>query len=429
MRQKIDGGKTLLVDGPACITLYSGAMRAFGAPIGAREQIVVRMGKRIPLEAIEDSEVEILLGNRASYEIIDEDPIPPSWKEIAYKLLSFNGEVEAIILGGIDSGKSSLSTYLANMALTNGRKVALIDGDLGQSDIGPPGTLGLSIIKRPITDPFNLQPDHTIFIGITSPYSVIDRVISGLRELRDNAVNASLDFIIINTDGWIEGANAVNYKCQLIGSLRPNFIIVIHDDNSTGSLTNLINSLRGMEVDTLLAETPKGIKRRDREMRKIIRETLYKRYLKDAKIRSIPLNWIKIDGTLEIRGKLDQALKKRLSEILSGDKVAYCENLQNHVILVLKKGATLSDEERSKISAELNKPVRIIYEGDEKGLLASLEDGDGRFLGIGTIHCVDYERGALKIYTNVDGEFLRVRVGQIRLDEKGNEVEVVAINP
>ncbi|MEM2557459.1 MAG: hypothetical protein QW600_02055, partial [Candidatus Bathyarchaeia archaeon] len=103
----------------------------------------------------------------------------------------------------------------------------------------------------------------------------------------------------------------------------------------------------------------------------------------------------------------------------------YCESCQDSIILVLREGATLSDEERAKILAELNKPLRIIHRGDEKGLLVALEDEKGCFLGIGTINCVDFERGTIKIYTNVDGPISRIRVGQIRLDERGNEIEVV----
>ncbi|MEM2273232.1 MAG: Clp1/GlmU family protein [Candidatus Bathyarchaeia archaeon] len=423
MRERVERGKTLLVDGPARIFIYSGTMKAFGAQIGAKEHIIVRLGKRIPLEAIEESEVEFLLGEKASYEVINGSPIPPSWEEVSMKILSFNNRVEVAVLGGTDSGKSSFSTYLANMALNNGRKVALVDGDLGQSDIGPPGTLGLSILKKPIIDPSNLRPDHIVFIGITSPQSVIDRVISGLVKLRDRALSMGSDLIIVNTDGWIEGEEAVNYKRQLIKILEPTFTVIMQNK---GNLTPLVNFLAENETNILLAETPEKIKKRDRETRKAIRETLYKRYLRNAKIRSVPLSWAKIDGNFVIKGKQDPNLKKRLEEIL-GDKVIYCESLRDHVILVLKNGVLLNDEEKNKISAELNKPAKIIFEGSEKGMLLSLEDNEGRFLGVGIIHCIDYERGIIKICTNTEKVFSRLHVGRIRLDEKGNEIEVTEV--
>ncbi|MEM2401566.1 MAG: Clp1/GlmU family protein [Candidatus Bathyarchaeia archaeon] len=421
MRQTIEGGKTLLVDGPACISLYSGALRAFGAPIKVGDHIIIRRGRRIPLEALEDSEIELLLGNSASYSLIDEDPIPASWKEAAGKIVRVGGCVKVAVLGNVDSGKTSFCTYLANVALGAGRNVALIDGDLGQSDVGPPGTLGLSFVRKPLVDPFNLQPSSIVFVGITSPSSVIEPTINGLVELVSRALVAGSDFIVVNTDGWVEGLDAVNYKLRLIKSLQPNFVVAIQDKDE---LKPLVDLLTGLGISIVNIETPRNIKRRDRETRKLIRESSYRRFLRDAKVRSYPLSWVKVDGCLGIRGKQDQILRKRMDEVL-GDRVVYCESCQDSIILVLREGATLSDEERVKILAELNKPLRIIHRGDEKGLLVALEDEKGCFLGIGTINCVDFERGTIKIYTNVDGPISRIRVGQIRLDERGNEIEVV----
>ncbi|MBS7606702.1 hypothetical protein KEJ14_02540 [Candidatus Bathyarchaeota archaeon] len=422
MKQSIEKGKTLLIDGPACIALYSGALRAFGAPIKVGEHIIIRRGRRIPIEAIEDSQIEILLGNSASFSLIDENPIPDSWRNAADKILSIDGRVEIVVLGNVDSGKTSFCTYLANVAFERGRSVALIDGDLGQSDIGPPGTLGLSLIRSPVIDPFNLQPDYVIFIGNTSPSSVVQPTINGLVDLRDKALNMGSSFVVINTDGWVEGLDAINYKRHLIRRLQPNFVVII---GSEEPLKPLIDSLSSLEVNIILVETPRNVKRRDRETRKMIREASYRKYLRDAKVRSYPISWIKVDGHMEIAGKPDQALKERIEGIL-GEKIVYCEGTQNSIILVLDERANLSNEARAKLSAELNRPIRIMRKGEERGLLVALEDGNGRFLGIGTIQCIDFERGTLKVYTNVEGSVLRVHIGQIRLDDKGNEVEIIS---
>ncbi|MBS7653986.1 MAG: Clp1/GlmU family protein [Candidatus Bathyarchaeia archaeon] len=422
MRQSIGKGKTLLIDGPACITLCSGAMRAFGAQIKVGEQFVVRVGKRMPFEAMEDSQIEMLLGNSAFCLLIDEDPIPQSWKEAVSTILSSNKETETIIvLGGVDSGKTSFCNYLANTALSLGRNVSLIDGDLGQSDVGPPGTIGLSIIKKPIVDPFNLKPNHVIFIGVTSPYTAVKSIIGGLVNLKAKATGMGSNFIIINTDGWVEGAGAVEYKLHLIKMVKPDFIVAIQGNSE---LKPIIDSLTDLEAEVLIADVPKNIKKRDRETRKIIRESSYKKYLKDGKIHSYPLSWIAVDGNLELKGRNDQFLKKRLEEIV-GNKIIYCENMRDQIILVLRSDSTLSDEVNAKLNAEFKKPIKILREGDEKGLLVSLEDNEGRFLGIGTIYSVDYDRSVLKVYTNVNGPVSRVHVGRIRLDEKGNEVEVI----
>ncbi len=56
-----------------------------------------------------------------------------------------------LILGKIDSGKSSFCTYLVNKLVSGKCRVAVLDGDLGQSDIGPSGTVGYGLTSKPVT--------------------------------------------------------------------------------------------------------------------------------------------------------------------------------------------------------------------------------------------------------------------------------------
>ena len=68
-----------------------------------------------------------------------------------------------LLLGKIDSGKSSYCTYLVNKLVDGKCRVALLDGDLGQSDIGPSGTVGYAIISKPITELYNLKLAERFF--------------------------------------------------------------------------------------------------------------------------------------------------------------------------------------------------------------------------------------------------------------------------
>ena len=76
-----------------------------------------------------------------------------------------------------------------------------------------------------------------------------------------------------------------------------------------------------------------------------------------------------------------------------------------------------------KIESALNKKVKIVWEGDEEGLLIALYDKDGSFLGIGMIEELDYERQVLKVYTNVKKGIVSIHVGQVKLDKSGKELE------
>jgi polynucleotide 5'-kinase involved in rRNA processing len=52
-----------------------------------------------------------------------------------------------------------------------------------------------------------------------------------------------------------------------------------------------------------------------------------------------------------------------------------------------------------------------------------LHDKDGSFLGIGIIEELDYDRQALKVYTNVKKGIASIHVGQVKLDKSGKELE------
>lgn len=49
MKHVVEKGKTLLVDGPASVSLLSGKISVLGAPLQISEKLVVREGKRLPL--------------------------------------------------------------------------------------------------------------------------------------------------------------------------------------------------------------------------------------------------------------------------------------------------------------------------------------------------------------------------------------------
>jgi polynucleotide 5'-kinase involved in rRNA processing len=52
-----------------------------------------------------------------------------------------------LVLGARDTGKTTLVTYLAHALLADGGSVVVVDADLGQSEIGPPTTVGLGYLR------------------------------------------------------------------------------------------------------------------------------------------------------------------------------------------------------------------------------------------------------------------------------------------
>jgi polynucleotide 5'-hydroxyl-kinase GRC3/NOL9 len=419
MNKIVEKGKTLLVDGPASVTVVSGVAEVFGSTVESKGKVVIREGKRLPFTAKETANLEISLGENASIEEVDGNTIPPSWIEAFEQLLNFqNKPVAAMVLGTVDSGKTSFCTYLTNRLLQEKQKVAILDGDLGQSDIGPPCTVAYTFLTKPVTDLFNLEAKNAFFIGFTSPSTAINKVIEGLSSLKREILEGNPDFIVINTDGWVEGEDAINYKVQLVKELNPDIIFCIQQKDE---LAPLLNSLEGFQK--IVVESPPTIKQRSREKRRSLRELGYIKYLKNAKVQSLPISWLKIEGNEFLGLGITHENTKQAKRVydLLGMKPLHFAELKDRVCLVIGRGRWISNEKLIKMEETLGKKIALLRKGEEEGLLVALYNNDRKFLGIGVLREIDYSRKTLKIFTPVSEGISIVALGRIKLDKNLKE--------
>jgi polynucleotide 5'-hydroxyl-kinase GRC3/NOL9 len=323
-----------------------------------------------------------------------------------------------MIVGAIDVGKTSFCAYLANMGLRKKLRVTFVDADLGQSDLGPPSTIGSSQITRPIRDPFEIEAEDIKFIGVTSPSSALNEVTSGITKMIEKALKLGAELVIVNTDGWVEGEDAVRYKLALAKRIKPSMLIGIQEQSE---LTFLLGALP--EVQSVAVESSPAVRKRDRDERKLLRELGYKKYLKGAAVLSFPLNWVKVSGVPF--GSGSPPSRSRVDKIVEqiGTHPLYCEETPNTVFIALSREQWADEEIAKTLEGTLNRKVKIVWEGDEKGLLVGVNDKDDRFLGIGIVEEMDYERQVLKVCTNVKKGITSINVGQIKLDKSGKELE------
>ncbi|MEM2419390.1 MAG: Clp1/GlmU family protein [Candidatus Bathyarchaeia archaeon] len=425
MKVTVEAGKTLLVDGPASVTLVSGAAEVFGFSLRQMGKVVIRDGKRMPFNVKEKATFDISLGENANVEEVDGDTIPSSWAEACKELAAPEKRPStALVLGNVDSGKTSFCTYLTNRLVKDGWKVALLDGDLGQSDIGPPCTVAYAVVSKPLTDLFNLEAANAFFVGVTSPSRALEKVVQGILSLRKEILKHNPDYIIVNTDGWVEGADAINYKLQIIEKIVPDIVFCIKQNEV---LTPLFTAIRGFK--TFMVESPQTIKQRNREKRRSLRELGYIKYLKGAKVQSIPVSWVKIESDDDELKSLNRAfgMSKREREIcdLLGMKPLHIAELKDKIYVVVGKGRWIDLEKIRNTEETLGKKVVVAWKGDEEGLLAALYNGEGKFLGVGVLREIDYIRKVLKIYTPVSSGISTIVVGKVRLDKNLREVPVL----
>ncbi len=417
MKHIIKKGKILLVDGPASISLLSGKVNVLGATFKIGEKIVIREGKRVPFAVRRRATFNLMLGEGASFEEIDGGTAPSSWENASKKILSLRKPVTVMVMGGVDTGKTSFCTFLANEALRKKWKTGIIDADLGQSDVGPPSTIGFNYITEPMKDLFEIEAEDAYFVGLTSPSGAVNKVIEGLTELKSRIPKTDLDFLIINTDGWVEGEDAAQLKVRLAEKVSPSVIVGIRQGDE---LAPILAALK--ETKVLAIDSPQSVQRRNREKRKILRELSYKKYLKQAKVQSFALSWVKVEGALLGAGSpMPPERMEKIGKLL-GTRPLYFEETLTTIFVVLRKNRSVTEEQIKEIEESFGKRVKVIREGEEEGLLVGLQDERGRFLGIGILCGVDYKRRVLKVFTPVRANVSAIRFGQIKLDENGREI-------
>lgn len=423
MNHTVEKGKTLLVDGPASVQMVSGKVGVFGYECTDRKRIVIRQGKRLPFAVKKAATFDISLGEGSSIEKADGDTIPSSWNEALKEVLKLRVKPLAVmVIGPVDSGKTSFCTFLINRLLSKGLRVAILDGDLGQSDVGPPCTISYAPVASPLTDLFNLRARSAFFVGCTSPNKNVGKVIEGISLLTQEISNIGLDVALLNTDGWVEGEDAVHYKCQLAEEFSPDIVICIQQKDELTPLLDVLGKFRKIVIDS-----PSAIRQRSREKRKSLRELGYIKYLRNSKVRSIPLRWLRIEEDELIGLETNRLSVRREREIcrLLGTEPLHIAEFRDKIVTVVGKRRWLSPGLIEKMEEIAEKKVVVMHKGEEEGVLLALYDAEKNFLGLGSLREVDYARRVIKIYTSVTERISMVTMGRVRLDENLRETPIL----
>jgi polynucleotide 5'-hydroxyl-kinase GRC3/NOL9 len=362
LQQTVESNNTIILDGPASLLLVSGKVEVFGSQIKEMKRILVREGKRLPFFVREKAVFDISLGvNAAIDQVAGRSTIPQSWNKPLEAILNAQKKPMVIlILGKIDSGKSSYCTYLINKLVNGKCRVAVLDGDLGQSDIGPSGTVGCALTSKPLTELYDLKLENAFFVGVTSPIKAITKTIEGLSEMKSQILERSVDFIVVNTDGWVTDDVAVSYKTAVIKELKPDLIVGLPQTNE---LETLIANIE--EIPIITVEPSSSLSQRSPEKRKSLREMTYIRYLKDAKMQNYPLSQLTIEPK--------SAIPKR--------------------------------------------------QEPEKGMLVGIYGSKNKFLGIGVLREINSVRKALKVQTSISDTPKRLVLGKVFLNMKLQEIQ------
>ena len=216
--------------------------------------------------------------------------IPGAWEQI--DLAGLRGVL--IVIGAPDVGKSTFARYLYRRLCAASRRVAFLDGDPGQSALGPPATMTLAM-GREGEDAW--PPSGKIwrrFVGAVSPVRHMLPVVVGAARLvqaaQDSAAGAGTEIVVYDTTGLVnpvQGGPAL--KLAKVDLLRPTVVFGIQRDRE---LEPVLGPLRHSRVRVVELRPSLAVQPRDLLTRQAHRASQFARAF--AAARPVRIDWKKL---------------------------------------------------------------------------------------------------------------------------------------
>ena len=340
--------------------------------------------------------------------------INPDWESLSDEIVKPNQHI--LVLGALDAGKTTFCQYLIDVAVNQGLKSALIDTDIGQSTIGPPTTIGMklyhscddsigklldgvNVSQNQIVEDVNsvtdaLNADSLYYVGAISPVRNFLPVVSGTRLMVDAAQQASAEFVVIDTTGYIHEPAAVMLKQQKIDIIQPHHIVCIGRSREMEKITASYKLMDWLKIHHLPVH--KMVRPKNPQRRQEHRQTKFKTYFGNSVIQNITFSDINSVRTPFFKGRIANQREVEILMQLTEEDILYAEWGHRELALIASRRLISGDINRIKDYLSL-KNVTTETSSYFHQRSVGLVDKSGTTIGIGIIESVDFKNQELRI--------------------------------
>jgi polynucleotide 5'-hydroxyl-kinase GRC3/NOL9 len=215
--------------------------------------------------------------------MVDQQPeIPRAWSHL--DPAGLRGSL--MVIGAPDTGKSTFAQYLYRQLCAESRRAAYLDGDPGQSTLGPPTTISLACgASGDIAFPPQGKTWRR-FIGAVTPRGHMLPVLVGAARLVQAAEAYGADTIVYDTSGLVNPKEGgLNLKLSKVDLLRPSVVFAIQREQELEPLLTPLRSRRRV-VDL---HPSASIRPRNTTTRQAYRASQFAQYFRAA--RRLTVDW------------------------------------------------------------------------------------------------------------------------------------------
>ena len=237
--------------------------------------------------------------------------IPVEWQPGLDALRGLPHGSVALLIGATDRGKTTFAALAARTLAGEheARSVGVVDADVGQSEIGPPGTVGFAWATEDAASLHDLKPNALFFTGAFAPnQAALEHVVATARAVY-LARQKNAHLVLVDTTGFVLGPSARRLKIAKAQTVFPALIIAFAVGDEIADLTRAVQAATGAQL--LVLPPALGVTKKPPGLRATRRLTRLGQSLSGAREFALPLREIVTVGGLLGSG---EAIAPHLSE-------------------------------------------------------------------------------------------------------------------
>lgn len=210
--------------------------------------------------------------------------VPEAWLDLDVDAL--HGVL--LVIGAPGTGKTTFAHWLFGRLSGSNRLAAFLDGDVGQSVLGPPTTLTLALPSLSRQTSRAHRDVVRWFVGDVSPRGSMLPLVVGAGRLAQRALGTGVKTLVVDTTGLVDQAHGgVALKHALVDQLRPTTLFAFQ---RSGELEPILGPLR-RQPHPRVVELPvtDAVRRRDVGARQAHRAHAFRRYFAGAGVIRLSL--------------------------------------------------------------------------------------------------------------------------------------------
>lgn len=301
-----------------------------------------------------------------------------------------------MVIGASDTGKSTLIVSLVNALVRESHVCGVLDADMGQSDIGPPTTIGLGSVSGPIESLGETEVKGIYFVGSISPRGSLLPAVVGTSVMARKADEYGYTHLLINTTGLVRGPLGRALKVAKLELVRPDLVIFLQVQAECEPLVQRVSHMPGAHA--VVMAPSEDVKAKSPAERRENRARSLRSYFSGSTVYSLALRDLYLEGFPFLSGRRLLPREYDAMEEMLETKILWAEEQEEEMRILTTE--PVRPECAHLVGTLAQGSLLHAHTADEfENVLTGLYDAAGECYSLGIVRRMDFatERAEVEI--------------------------------